>query len=73
MPEVKLISPSMEQVRDLLKDFRPELELEFELGTEKLLDAKTIGALCLLPEWSRELSIIYNQEPGRQRVRIERV
>ncbi len=51
MPEVKLISPSMEQVRGLRDDFPPEFDLDLERGVEKLLHAKTFAELCALPAW----------------------
>jgi hypothetical protein len=72
MPEITLIPTSMEQVRSALKNFPAALKLELERNIDKKLQAKTVGELCQLGVWPPNLRIIYNQEPDKMRVRIER-
>ena len=58
MPDVHLTSSDTKVMRDMLKDFLADLEIE--LGNGVLLNAKTVGDLLSLPTWPKGLRVTYN-------------
>jgi hypothetical protein len=68
-PNVKLTPKNIEDVRELLIDFPADLKIERETGVP--LHVKTVQDLRLLSTWPHGLHLIYNQERGLMRVRIE--
>jgi hypothetical protein len=70
MPKLKCMPKNIEDVRELLIDFPPDLEIELETGTP--LSAKTVQELRLSSTWPHGLRLICNKEPGYLAVKIER-
>ena len=71
MPDVHLTTSDTKVLRDMLKGFPADLEIE--LGNGVLLNAKTVGDLLSLPTWPKGLRVTYNREYDHLRVRLERV